>query len=320
MTGRPTIVALAGGVGGARLAHGLAAIAGGALSVIVNTGDDFDHLGLRVCPDIDTVLYTLGGVANREQGWGIEGETWNFLDQLERLKAPTWFRLGDRDLATHVLRTQRLHAGERLTGIVADLAKRLGVASAILPMTDDDVRTIVATADGDLPFQDYFVRLRCDVPVSGFRFDGIEHARPTQEALAALAAPDLAAIVICPSNPYVSVDPILSVPGMRRAIASTGVPVVAVSPIIGGAAVKGPAAKMMRELGHSPSALAIAQHYAGFVRGLAIDEADRAYAGEIEALGMSVLVTGTLMSSDADRRRLAEECLAFAARLAGRPA
>lgn len=312
------IVALAGGVGGARLAHGLARIDAEGLAVIVNTGDDFVHVGLAISPDIDTVLYTLGGIADRTQGWGIEGESWAFMDQLARLGGPDWFRLGDRDVALHALRTGRLSRGERLTAIVADLSRALGIASAILPMSDTPVPTIVSTPQGDLPFQDYFVRLRCDVPVAGFRFDGIERARPTPEALAALSSPALAAIVICPSNPYVSIDPILSVPGMRQAIREAGVPVVAVSPIVAGAAIKGPAAKMMRELGHAASALGVAQRYAGLIDGFVIDHADADDAGAIRALGMAVLATDAIMRDDAGRERLARECLDFAGRLKGR--
>lgn len=310
------IVALAGGVGGAKLAHGLARIDGEGLAVIVNTGDDFVHVGLNISPDIDTVLYTLGGIANRNQGWGVEGESWAFMKQLALLGGPDWFLLGDRDVALHALRTERLRRGERLTTIVADVSRSLGVASAILPMTDRPVPTIVTTRQGDLPFQDYFVRLRCGVPVTGFRFDGIEQATPTQEALAALAAPALEAIVICPSNPYVSIDPILSVPGLRSAVQDAGRPIVAVSPIVAGAAIKGPAAEMMRELDHAASALGVARRYAGLIDGFVIDHADAADAGAIRALGMEVLATDAIMRDEDDRERLARECLDFAKRLA----
>jgi LPPG:FO 2-phospho-L-lactate transferase len=313
MSGRGSIgkvVALAGGVGGAKLAHGLAAHLGERLTVVVNTGDDFEHLGLTICPDFDTVLYTLAGIANRAKGWGIEGESWAFLDQLGRLGGPDWFRLGDRDVALHVLRTLRLKAGEKLTAVNSGFARKLGITSTILPMADEPVRTVVATPDGDLPFQDYFVRLRCDVPVTGFRFDGIESARPTPEVTAALDDAALAAVVICPSNPFVSIEPILSVPGLREKLGR--VPVVAVSPIIAGQAVKGPAAKMMRELGMPSTALAVAQRYAGLVDGFVIDRADAAQALAIESLGMRVHLTDALMRDDADRARLAAECLAFA--------
>ncbi|MCP8939938.1 2-phospho-L-lactate transferase [Alsobacter sp. SYSU M60028] len=311
------VVALAGGVGGAKLAHGLA-LAGADLTVVVNTGDDFRPMGLHVSPDIDTVVYTLSGLANRAQGWGIEGETWSFMEQVSRLGGPTWFNLGDRDLAMHVLRTQRLAAGETLTAITGDFAARLGIASRILPMCDEAVATMVRTPDGELPFQDYFVRLRCAVTVEGFRFAGIDNARASDEVVAALADPDLSAVIVCPSNPFVSVDPILSVPGLRAAIPKSR-PIVAVSPIIAGQAVKGPAAAMLRDLGFDVSALGVARHYAGWIGGLVVDTRDEALAASIEALGMKVLLTDTLMKTDSDRERLARETLAFAERLGGAP-
>jgi LPPG:FO 2-phospho-L-lactate transferase len=305
------IVALAGGVGGAKLAEGLAALLGDALAVIVNTADDFEHLGLHISPDLDTVMYTLGGIANAETGWGVAGETWNFLDQIVRLGGPGWFRLGDRDLATHVLRGAALRAGGRLTEITADLCRRLGIAARVLPMSDDPVRTVVHSAEGDIAFQDYFVGRHCAVPVTGFAFAGIERARPTAEVAAALRATDLEAVIFCPSNPFVSIDPVLSLPGMRPLIGEAGVPVIAVSPIIGGAAVKGPAAKMMRELGLEASAAAVAAHYRGLVGGFVMDTADAALAPAVEAQGLKVALTDTLMRNAADRRRLAQECLAF---------
>lgn len=311
------VVALAGGVGGAKLAHGLA-LAGTDLTVVVNTGDDFRPMGLHVSPDIDTVVYTLSGLANRAQGWGIEGETWSFMEQVARLGGPTWFNLGDRDLAMHVLRTQRLAAGETLTAVTGDFAARLGIASRILPMCDEAVATMVRTPDGELPFQDYFVRLRCAVTVEGFRFAGIENARASDEVVAALADPELRAVIVCPSNPFVSVDPILSVPGLRDAIPNN-LPIVAVSPIIAGQAVKGPAAAMLRDLGFDVSALGVARHYAGWIGGLVVDTRDEALAASIEALGMKVLLTDTLMTTDADRERLARETLAFAERIGGAP-
>lgn len=306
------ILALAGGVGGAKLADGLAAHLGDALGVIVNTGDDFTHLGLHVSPDLDTVMYTLAGIANPETGWGVAGESWNFLDQLGRLGGPDWFRLGDRDIAVHVLRSERLRRGDRLTAITADLCRRLGIAARVLPMTDAPVATIVETADGPLPFQDYFVRLRCEVAVKGFRFAGADAARPSPEVAAALRSPDLAAIVICPSNPFVSIDPILAVPGLRSLIERAAVPVIAVSPIIAGAAVKGPAAKMMQELGLEISAATVAAHYRGLVTGMVIDAADAALAPRIAAMGIAVRPAATLMRSAEDRRRLAGDCLALA--------
>jgi LPPG:FO 2-phospho-L-lactate transferase len=309
------IVALAGGVGGAKLAQGLARLLGAGVAVIVNTADDFEHLGLHISPDLDTVMYTLGGIANPQTGWGVAGETWTFLDQVARLGGPSWFRLGDRDLATHVLRAAALRAGDRLTDITADLCRRLGIAARVLPMSDDAVRTIVHSADGDLAFQEYFVGRHCDVPVTGFAFAGIERARPTVEVEAALRAAELDAIILCPSNPFVSIDPILSLPGMRQLLGGPGVPVIAVSPIIGGAAVKGPAAKMMRELGFEPSAASVAAHYRGLVTGFVMDTADAALAPAVEVQGMTVIVTGTVMRTNADRLRLAEECVAFARRL-----
>ncbi|MDR3544367.1 MAG: 2-phospho-L-lactate transferase, partial [Candidatus Limnocylindrales bacterium] len=252
----PRVVALAGGVGGARLAHGLQlAVGPGDLAVVVNTGDDAEFHGLVVCPDHDTVLYTLAGLADRERGWGLAGETWAAAEQLARLGEPTWFRLGDRDLALHVHRTRRLRAGERPTTIALDVAARLGVATRILPMADEPVRTRVRTADGWLAFQDWFVRLRAEPPVLEVAFDGIERARMTPEAEAAFSGAD--AVVICPSNPLVSIAPILAVPGIRPAIGAArerGVRVAAVSPIVGGRALRGPADRMLAALGEEVSA------------------------------------------------------------------
>ncbi len=316
MNGR--IVALAGGVGGAKLAHGLAAACGDRLTVIVNTGDDFEHLGLYLSPDLDTVMYTLGNIANPETGWGIAGESWNFLDHVRRLGGPAWFRLGDRDLATHVLRTQALRDGKSLTDVTARLCAPLGIASRILPMTDDTVRTIVHTTEGPLAFQEYFVGRQCDIAVNGFEFAGIETARPSPSVTAALDDADLAAILLCPSNPFVSIDPILAVAGLRHRLRSCRCPVIGVSPIIGGAAVKGPAARMLRDLGFEVSALAVAERYGDILDGFVIDTADAALAPDIAALGVKVEVARTLMTSCADRRALAEVCLAFARRLGGR--
>jgi LPPG:FO 2-phospho-L-lactate transferase len=306
------IVALAGGVGGAKLADGLCQILGTDLAVVVNTGDDFEHLGLHIAPDLDTVLYTLAGIANPETGWGVAQESWTFLEQLQRLGGPGWFRLGDRDMAIHVLRSAALRAGWRLTEVTVDFRRRLGIAAQILPMSDDPVRTVVRSVEGELAFQDYFVGRQCAVAVTGFRFEGVEKARPSVEVAAVLAAPELEAIVLCPSNPYVSIDPILAVPGMRGLVARAGVPVVAVSPIIGGSAVKGPAAKMMRELGLDPSAATVAAHYRGLAGGMVLDDADAGLAEAVAAEGMAVKVTRTLMQGRDDRRRLAEECVAFA--------
>jgi LPPG:FO 2-phospho-L-lactate transferase len=308
-----SVLALAGGVGGAKLADGLAAILPpGDLTVAVNTGDDFEHLGLRISPDIDTVLYTLSGLNNREQGWGLEGETWAFMNALERLGGATWFRLGDRDIATHIERTRRLRT-ETLSAVTADFALRLGIKQAIVPVTDDPAPTMVATDEGLLPFQDYFVRLRCRPRVERLEFPGIDNARMSPGFAAALADPGLTGIVICPSNPFLSILPILSLPGARDALSARNVPVIAVSPIIGGQAVKGPAAKIMTELGMPVSPVGVAAFYGSLIDGMVIDTADAALAGEIE--GPEVLVTNTLMRSAEDKRRLAREVLEFGAKV-----
>jgi LPPG:FO 2-phospho-L-lactate transferase len=313
MTGPPRVVALAGGVGGAKLADGLARVLGDRLAVIVNTADDFEHLGLHISPDLDTVMYTLAGIANPQTGWGIAGETWNFMDQVARLGGPTWFRLGDRDLATHSVRTARLREGHTLTAIAAELCGALQVVPTLIPMSDDPVRTMVATRDGELAFQDYFVRLACEVPVHSLRYAGAEGAGPSP-ALAGIERP--AAIVICPSNPYLSVDPILSVAGIRTWMKAQAAPIVAVSPIVGGAAIKGPAAKIMRELGVPVTAAAVARHYAGLIDGIVIDHMDAALAPEIEAAGIAVRLAPAVMRSIDDRAALARTCLAFAAEIA----
>jgi LPPG:FO 2-phospho-L-lactate transferase len=310
------ILALAGGVGGARLANGLTRrLAPEDLVVAVNTGDDFEHLGLHVSPDLDSVMYRLAGLNDTERGWGLAGETWRFMEALGRLGGETWFNLGDRDLATHVERTRRLRAGESLSDVTTAFCRRLGIAHCVAPMSDRPVRTMVRTDDGTIPFQDYFVRLRCAPAVRGFDFAGADAARPSAALSAALDDDDLSAIVICPSNPYVSIAPILALPGVAAAMASRRVPVVAVSPIVGGEAVKGPAAKMMRELGVAPSSASIASHYGPLLDGLVLDAADASLAPGIEAAGTATLVTGTLMRGDGDERRLADETLAFAATL-----
>ena len=315
------ILALAGGVGGARLALGLAAVlTPRQLAIVVNTGDDFEHLGLTVCPDLDTVLYTLAGVHNVETGWGRANETWSAFATLVELGGETWFRLGDRDLALHVLRTQALRTGVPLSEVMQGFARRLGVRHAVLPMSDAPVRTRVLTDRGELAFQDYFVRLRSRPRVRGFRFAGIARARIPSRLEALLVSPRLRAVVVCPSNPYVSIAPILGIPALRRWFAARRVPVVAVSPIVGGAALKGPAAKMMRELGQEPSALGIARHYGGLVDAWVIDRADAALASRIEALGHAVHPTDTIMTDRSKSRRLAAEVVGFARRLSRRRA
>ncbi len=308
-------LALSGGVGGAKLALGLSRVLPPeALTVVCNAADDFDHLGLRICPDLDTVMYTLAGVANRVTGWGQAHETWSFLEALSQLGGETWFRLGDRDLATHVERTHRLQAGESLTAVTARLCRGLGVEAEILPMSDDPVRTVVRTPSGELSFQHYFVRYRCAPAVTGFRFDGIERARPAPDFIAALEDDATAAVVICPSNPFVSVDPVLALPGVEAALRDSPAPVVAVSPIVGGTAIKGPAAKMMAELEMPVTATAIARHYVerNLLDGFVVDRADTSEAQQIDDLGLPTLITGTVMESLADRERLAREVLDFA--------
>jgi LPPG:FO 2-phospho-L-lactate transferase len=306
-------VALSGGVGGAKLSLGLARLLGQRLSLIVNTGDDFEHLGLYVAPDLDTALYTLAGRVNPETGWGRSDETFTFMRALQELGGPSWFKLGDADLATHVLRSERLRAGATLTAVSAELARRLGIAVEILPMCDEALRTVLETDAGTLSFQDYFVREQCRPRLRQVRFAGAENAKPTQQVLEALGDPALDGIIVCPSNPWLSVAPILAVPGLKRALAAARVPIIAVSPIIAGQAVKGPAAKIMAELGMPADSRSIAAYYAGFVDGLLIDEADAALAADMP---LPVKVTKTLMQTLADKIALAGTCLAFCAELA----
>lgn len=308
------IVALAGGVGGARLANGLAQVlAPGDLLVAVNVGDDFEHLGLTICPDIDTVTYTLAGFNDAVRGWGVKDETWSFMATLRELGGPDWFALGDRDLAKHVLRTDRLRRGESLSAITTDIARACGITQRIVPVTDDPVRSIVETDEGPLPFQDYFVRRRCEPVFRGIRFDGAEAARPSPALLDALADPALEAMIICPSNPVLSIGPILAVPGIAEALRASAAPCVAVSPFIGGEAVKGPAAKIMRELGIEPGAAALARPYSGLVDAILCDENDPAAGTVVDDIRM--VASDTLMRDDAGQQRLARECLALAAGL-----
>ncbi len=307
------IVALAGGVGGAKLADGLArVVAPDELTIVVNTGDDFEHLGLHVSPDLDTVMYTLAGRNNAETGWGLAGETWAFMAALERLGGETWFQLGDQDMATHVERTRRLRDGETLSSVTAQLCGRFGIGHQIVPMSDDPVRTMVRSGEGRLAFQDYFVRRRCEPRVAGFEFDGAKTARPCPALSTVMESGATSAAIICPSNPYVSVGPILAIPQIAGWIGKRTFPVVAVSPIVDGRAIKGPAAKMMAELGVEVSALAVARHYGAVLDGMMIDVSDEALAPGIEAEGPRVAVTGTVMNSAADRARLAEDVVTFA--------
>jgi LPPG:FO 2-phospho-L-lactate transferase len=310
---RDLVLALSGGVGGAKLVLGLSRVVPPSkLVVVANTGDDFEHLGLHVSPDVDTLLYTLAGLDNPETGWGRRNETWTFMAALAALGGETWFRLGDGDLAMHVERTRRLKAGDRLSTIISDFAHRLGIATKILPMTNDAVRTRVLTSDGWLDFQRYFVEQQCRPAVKDFSFEGVAIARAHPDFIAALAEPTLRAVVICPSNPFISVDPILALPGVREALLGCRAPIVAVAPIIAGKAVKGPTAKMMGELGMAVSAVAVAQHYGNLLNGFVLDHEDAAGAAE---LTIPVVSTNTLMRSLEDRENLANVVLTLADRL-----
>ena len=307
-----SVLALSGGIGGAKLALGLYRILPpGQLTVVANSGDDFDHLGLSISPDIDTLLYTLAGIDNPQQGWGRRDETWTFMAALETLGGDTWFKLGDGDLAIHVERTRRLAAGESLSQITGDFRRRLGISAQLLPMTDERVCTRLRTAEGWLDFQEYFVRLRAAPVVREIAYAGASAARANSDFLGALAKDDLEAVVICPSNPFLSIDPILSLPGVRRALRACRAPVVAVSPIIGGKAVKGPTAKIMAELGLPIGAAAVARHYEDILDIFVADEAD---AGEVEQLGIPVILSKTLMLTIEDREALAKAVLAAAGR------
>jgi LPPG:FO 2-phospho-L-lactate transferase len=310
----PRIVALAGGVGGAKLVHGLRAVlAPGDLTIVVNSADDDEFHGLLVCPDHDTVLYTLAGVADRERGWGLAGETWAAAEVLGRLGEPTWFALGDRDLAVHVHRTRRVRAGARLTEVNLGIQRALGNATPILPMADEPVRTRVRTPDGWIPFQEYFVHRRQEPEVLELAFAGIEEARPTPEVIEALSRAD--GVVICPSNPFVSVAPILAVPGMRGLLDGArgrGARVAAVSPLVGGRALKGPADRMAASLGAGASATGIARFYVGLIDALLVDTVDAADAPAIAALGIAPVVAPTVMTDDASRAALARAAVVAA--------
>jgi LPPG:FO 2-phospho-L-lactate transferase len=316
MTQRRFILALAGGVGGGKFAHGLSAVLPPEeLAIVVNTADDFVHLGLHISPDVDSVLYALADRNDPERGWGLAGETWNVMAALERLGGETWFRLGDRDLATHLFRTAELAAGRTLSEVTAALAHQLGIRHAVVPMSDAAVRSIVETDAGLLDFQDYFVRRKCEPQFRGVRFQGT--AAPSTAFRAAIER--ATAIVIAPSNPYVSIDPILALEGVAGLLRGRRVPVVAVSPIVGGRAIKGPLAKMMREQGVEPSAVTIARHYGSLIGGWIIDELDHARASAIEALGRRVRVCDTIMSSLEDKARVARAALELADALADAP-
>jgi len=310
------ILALAGGVGGAKLAHGLARILDPSeLVIAVNTGDDFLHLDYFICPDLDSVLYKLAGINDKERGWGIRDETWNFMDSLRNIGGEDWFQVGDKDLATHVERTRRLTEGQTLSEVTRALCQKYKVTHSIVPMTDHRVGTVVDTEEGDFFFQDYFVRLGCKPVFTGVHYKGLEDSKPAPLLSDALRKSTLQAIVVCPSNPFVSIDPILNVPGVTGAISQTDVPIIAISPIISGHAVKGPAAKMMAELALPVSPLGIAQHYSKLINGLVIDKKDACLADEIKAIGIGVHVTNTIMESARAESNLAQETLQFAVTL-----
>ena len=302
------VLAIAGGVGGAKLALGLCRILPpDRLTIVVNTGDDESFHGLTVCPDVDTVTYTLAGMANPETGWGIAGESFRTLGALKRLGADTWFGLGDLDFATHIRRHDLLRRGRTLSEATREITTSLGIAHRIAPMSDDPVRTVAVTDEGELAFQEYFVHRRCEPKISGVRFEGASAAKPSPAFTAALADAD--ALVYCPSNPLVSIGPVLAIPGVREAIAGFSGPRIAISPIVAGRALKGPAAKMMAELGEEVSCVGVARRYAGLCDGMFIDSADAAHVGAIEALGMQAAVANTIMDTDAAKVALAQRVL-----------
>jgi LPPG:FO 2-phospho-L-lactate transferase len=301
------ILALSGGVGGAKLALGLSRVLPpGDLTVIANTGDDFEHLGVAISPDLDTLLYTLAGLDNPATGWGQRDETWQFMAALKALGGETWFNLGDRDLATHVERTRRLRVGESLSQVMDDFRRRLGIATGILPMSDDPVHTFVKGPQNWIAFQDYFVRQRCEPAIADIAFCGAKKAKPLPEFIAALNDPALRAVVICPSNPFISIEPILAVPGVREALLNCPAPIVAVAPIIGGQAIKGPTAKMMRELGIEISAASVARRYGDLIDAYVVDHVDLESCHDLDCL---VAPAKALMESLADREALARVVL-----------
>ncbi len=305
------VVALSGGVGGAKLALGLSRVLpADDLLIVANTGDDFEHLGLSISPDIDTLTYVLAGLDNTVQGWGRRDETWSFMETIGSLGGADWFRLGDRDLALHVERTRRLKAGETLSQVTRDICRRLGIKTRILPMSDDRVRTRVRSDGGWIDFQDYFVRQQCRPVVQELAFDGVDAARAQPDIMATLKGGRLRAVVICPSNPFISIEPILAVPGLRAALAGCGAPVVAVSPIVGGRAVKGPTAKMMQELGLAVSSATVAERYGDLLSGYVVDSADA------KGVHAKLHVAPTLMTTLEDREALARTVLDFADSLA----
>jgi len=307
-----TILALSGGIGGAKLALGLTqAIPPEKLMIVGNIGDDFVHCGLHISPDLDTLMYTLSGKSDPEKGWGLAGESWAVMQAMEDMGGETWFQLGDRDLATHLERTRRLSEGDSLSDITTDFCQKFGIDSQIIPASNDSVRTIVETTEGDLSFQNYFVQNRCQPIATGLRFQGADKALPHPEFIKILQSPFLKAVLICPSNPFLSIDPILAVQGVREALRGCSVPVIAVSPIIGSDSVKGPTAKYMRELGLPVSATAVANYYSDFLDGFILDTQDKKEASEIRKMSISVKITEILMKDLATKTKLANTVLDF---------
>ena len=303
---------LSGGVGGAKLVLGLSQVLNNDdFMTIVNTGDDFVHLGLKICPDIDTLIYTLAELVDQERGWGLKDESWNFLDKTKLLGGESWFNLGDKDLATHVHRTQRLAKGENLTSITKNLASSFGVEAKIVPMTNDLVSTVVETREGDLAFQHYFVRDRCLPIVKRFRFEGIKSSVINPSIKEYGEENNKSAVLLAPSNPFVSIDPIIGVPGMTEELVTMKGPKIAISPIINSKAIKGPAAKMMQELGIPSTSIEVTNHYKGLIDAVVIDHADAALSEKIEDMGIKVFVTNTVMHSLKEKITLANECLNF---------
>lgn len=316
------VLALSGGIGGAKLALGLSKILGPEeLLIVANTGDDFEHMGLYICPDIDTLLYTLSGVSNTATGWGRAEETWSFMQTVQQDHPDeAWFQLGDKDLETHRYRTEALASGSTLTEVTASLVRRFQIGASIVPMTDDPVHTFVlGESDAGkhwLPFQEYFVRLRCEPRTRCIEFRGREEAAVSPQLEDAITAGRIRAVVLCPSNPYLSIDPILAVPGMKKLLRACKAPVIAVSPVVGGRALKGPTTKIMQELGLVPDVTTIAEHYRGIIDGLVIDEKDRGALETVQAMGISATVTNTIMLTPEDRTQLARDVLNVAAELA----
>lgn len=311
-------VAFTGGIGGAKLALGLSKIlTPEELVFVVNTGDDFRHLGMHISPDIDTLVYTLAGECNPDTGWGRRDESWQFMSALSSLGGESWFRLGDKDLAMNVQRTQLLEAGESLNDVTASLANSLGVTHRVLPMSNDSVRTRVRTESEVMEFQHYFVRERCEPIVRGVEYDGVEQASVNPEIIRQLEVAELAGVILCPSNPFLSIDPILALPGLRERLRNCSVPVIAVSPIVGGEAVKGPLAKMMREMSLPPDARWVAEHYSDFIDGFICDTVDAALLTEIAALGITPATANTVMVTLEDRVQLAKTSIEFMDRFEG---